>query len=414
MKAEIITIGDEILIGQVIDSNSAWIGEQLNLAGMDVVRITSISDSEAAIKGALDAVLPDTILILITGGLGPTKDDITKHTLSDYFEMPLVYHEEIFEHITHLFSSMGRVPNERNRGQAFVPRGCKALQNDVGTAPGMLFQRNGKYYVSMPGVPYEMKHLMQKHVLPMVQNELIHQVIIHKTLLTVGVPESELADLISEVEDNLPPFIKLAYLPKPGRVRLRLSARGDDRALLEEALQFQAQKLKNILGSIVFGEDNDALEKVIGNLLKGRGETLSTAESCTGGYMAHLITTVPGSSEYFMGSVVSYANKAKQDFLDVDEKLLIEHGAVSEPVVKTMAETARKKFNTSWALATSGVAGPDGGTAEKPVGTVWIALAGPTGTFARKFAFGRERERNIQKSAASAFEMLREALLAES
>jgi nicotinamide-nucleotide amidase len=411
MKAEIITIGDEILIGQIIDSNSAWIGEQLNLAGMDVVRITSISDTPQAIKLALDAVFEDTILVLITGGLGPTKDDLTKHTLSEYFNMPLVYKQEIFDHITRLFATMGRVPNELNRGQAWVPDDCFVLENNVGTAPGMLFLRNGKYYVSMPGVPYEMKYLMTTHVLPMVESKLLHQVIIHKTLLTVGLPESELAELISEAEDQLPPFIKLAYLPKPGRVRLRLSARGDNRQLLEEALAFQVQKIKNVLGTVVFGEDDEALEKVVGEILKLRGETLCTAESCTGGYIAHLITSIAGCSTYFMGSVVSYANQAKVDFLDVNAENIKTDGAVSELVVRQMAENARKKFGTTWALATSGIAGPDGGTPEKPVGTVWIALAGENGTEARKFAFGKDRLRNIQKSATAALEMLRAALI---
>jgi len=407
MQAEIITIGDEILIGQIVDSNSAWMAQQLNLIGVDVARITSISDSIQAINGALDGLLPQTTLVLITGGLGPTKDDITKHTLADYFGMKLVYREDVYAHIEGLFASLGRTPNGLNRAQAEVPEGCRVLFNNVGTAPGMLFVQAGRYICSMPGVPYEMKFIMSNHVLPIVEKELIRTHIVHKTILTVGVPESELSETLNDFEAALPSFIKMAYLPRPGMVRLRLTAKGDDENLLRESISAQAQKLQTILGDVVYGQEVDRLEQIVGEMLVARSETISTAESCTGGYIAHLITSIAGSSRYFMGSVVAYDNTVKMNQLGVNEIALANNGAVSEAVVTQMAEGAQKRLGTTWALATSGIAGPDGGTPEKPVGTVWIALAGPSGTSAKKFQFGNDRERNIKKSAFAALDMLR-------
>lgn len=412
MQAEIITIGDEILIGQIVDSNSAWMAQQLNSSGIEVARITSIGDTNSAINQALNGLLPETKLVLITGGLGPTNDDITKKTLADYFGMELVFQPEIFEHITQLFTAMGRVPSALNKNQALIPLGCKVLHNQVGTAPGMLFEQGGRYFVSMPGVPYEMKYIMQNHVLPLVASKLVGHHIIHRTLLTVGIPESELAVQIADIESNLPSFIKLAYLPRPGMVRLRLSARGRNRAKLKAGLDKAAAALKENLGRAFYGEDTDNLSEVIGKLLVQRNETLATAESCTGGYLAHLITAVPGSSRYYLGSILAYANRAKTDLLDVKNEDLALQGAVSEAVVVQMAEGAKAALHTTWALATSGIAGPDGGTPEKPVGTVWIAIAGPNGTAAQKFQFGRNRERNIIKSANAALDMLRNKLIA--
>ena len=406
-----ITIGDEILIGQIVDSNSAWMAQQLNLLGVDVARITSISDTSEAITGALDGLLSETRLVLITGGLGPTKDDVTKHTLATYFDMDLDFKPEIYAHIEQLFASLGRIPSSRNRQQAEVPSGCRVLFNDTGTAPGMLFIRNGIYYVSMPGVPYEMKYLMEKRVLPVVEAELIRKHIVHKTILTVGVPESELAEKLEDFEDSLPTNLKMAYLPRPGMVRLRLTAKGDDAQSLNALIAEKENALKNILGPIVYGTDQERLEQVVGELLVARGETLATAESCTGGYLAHLITSISGSSRYYLGSILAYANPIKIGHLGVKEESLIQYGAVSEAVVTQMAEGARLRLGTTWALATSGVAGPDGGTDEKPVGTVWIALSGPDKTIARKFHFGKDRERNIKKSAFMALDMLRGALV---
>lgn len=411
MQAEIITIGDEILIGQIVDSNSAWMGQQLNLIGVDVARITSISDKKEAIVGAMDGLLPDTTLVLITGGLGPTKDDITKHTLADYFGMKLVYREDVYAHIEKLFESLGRKPNGLNRAQAEVPEGCRVLFNDTGTAPGMLFIQNGRYICSMPGVPYEMKFIMEKRLLPIVEAELLRKHIVHKTILTVGVPESELSESLNDFEAELPPFIKMAYLPRPGMVRLRLTAKGDDENVLRDAISAQAEKLKSILGAVVYGQEVDRLEQIIGEMLVARAETISTAESCTGGYIAHLLTSVAGSSRYFLGSIVAYDNAVKIAQLGVRENSVLSVGAVSEDVIRQMAEGVRTRLKTTWALATSGIAGPDGGTPEKPVGTVWIALAGPSGTVAKKYQFGNDRDRNIKKSAFAALDMLRGALM---
>lgn len=411
MQAEIITIGDEILIGQIIDSNSAWMAQQLNLIGVDVQRITSISDTDEAIRHALNNLLPQTKLVLFTGGLGPTKDDITKHTLADYFNMKLVFNPEIYAHIEKLFASLGRVPSALNKKQAEVPDGCRVLFNSTGTAPGMLFVHKGIYVVSMPGVPYEMKFLMETHVLPIIEAELIRTHIIHKTILTVGVPESELAEKLHAFEESLPENLKMAYLPRPGMVRLRLTAKGDNAIALQALVDEKSDLLKAILGPIVYGTEQERLEQVVGDVLVQRGETLATAESCTGGYLAHLITSIPGSSRYFMGSILAYANRIKIDQLGVKKASLERAGAVSEEVVTQMAEGAREHLGTTWALATSGVAGPDGGTDEKPVGTVWIAVAGPNGTFAKRYQFGKERERNIKKSAFMALDMLRGQLV---
>ena len=413
MEAEIITIGDEILIGQITDTNSAWIAQQLNLIGIHVDRITSISDTEKAIIQAIKQVQPTTKLVLITGGLGPTKDDITKLTLANLFGMKLVFNENIYSHIEDIFRSLGRTPVERNREQAFVPDGCRILFNDVGTAPGMLFVQNERYFISMPGVPYEMKFLMNKWVLPIAEKELLRQTILHETILTVGIPESELAEKLQTFEEELPDNIKLAYLPRPGLVRLRLTAKGESLEQLEKAMTEEAEKIKSLLGSSAFGTGTDSLESIIGELLKSRNQTIATAESCTGGYIAHLITTIPGSSAYFKGSIVAYANEVKQMQLDVEEGLIKKHGAVSKEVVEQMAIGARKQLKTDWAIATSGIAGPDGGTDEKPVGTVWISISGPKITKSRKFQLGKDRGRNIKKSAFLALDLLRNLLLAE-
>lgn len=410
MEAEIITIGDEILIGQITDTNSAWIGQQLNRAGLHVSRITSISDTQDAIIGALSSIHPETKLVLITGGLGPTKDDITKKTLATFFNMKLEYREEIYTHIEELFKSMGRTPSERNREQALVPVGSEVLFNQVGTAPGMLFKQNGCFYVSMPGVPYEMKHLMHTHVLPIVEKEILRQHIVHETIVVAGIPESDLADRLQDFEDELPNFIKMAYLPRPGLVRLRLTAKGSHEDNLEQKVQNQMTRLNDILGDAVLGKEQDTLEKIIGKKLSTRKETLATAESCTGGYIAHMITSVAGSSAYYLGSIVAYDNAVKEQQLGVKKETLAERGAVSEAVVLEMAEGVREVLSADWGIATSGIAGPDGGTDDKPVGTVWIGISGPTGSFAKRFQFGNNRERNIKRSALMALDLLRNAL----
>jgi len=411
MIAEIITIGDELLIGQVIDTNSAWIGENLNRIGIKVHQITSISDDREHILKTLKEAETRADIILITGGLGPTKDDITKTTLCEYFDTTLVFNQDAYKNIETIFLQRGYTVTELNRRQAEVPANCTPITNLNGTAPGMWFERNSKIFVSMPGVPFEMKKMMTDQILPKLSEKLSLGFIIHKTILTQGVGESFLAKTIEDWEDALPKNIKLAYLPQPGMVRLRLTAVGQDRSELEQIIEDQVQKLKEIIADFIFGFDDETMESVIGKLLKEHKNTVSTAESCTGGYIAHLITSVPGSSEYFMGSVVAYSNKIKQDELGVKSESLVSHGAVSETVVREMAEGIRKKFKTGFSIATSGIAGPDGGTDEKPVGTTWIAVATPEKTISQKFLFGEHRGRNIRKAALAGLNMLRTELL---
>ena len=407
MQAEIIAIGDEILIGQTIDTNSTFIATHLNLNGIFVKQKRVIADDPEVIKKALDEILPDTTLVFMTGGLGPTRDDLTKNTLNEYFGGELVFHPEVYSHIEDLFKSFNRTPSKNNRGQAFLPDVCTVIPNKMGTAAGMRFERDGRYYFSLPGVPYETESLIAKEIMPWIRNTLQKGTVVHKTILTQGVPESELAERLEDWEDNLPKEVKLAYLPSAGMVKLRLSSYLGDEKQARQVIEREAANVQQILGDVVFGENAQTLEEVIGLSLKKNKATLSTAESCTGGYIAHLITSVPGSSEYFMGSVVSYSNQAKQELLEVDGEMIKAHGAVSKEVVEQMAAGACKKFHTRYALATSGVAGPDGGTDEKPVGTIWIAVAGPAGIKSKKFHFGKNRERNIRKAALMALDLLR-------
>lgn len=411
MKAEIITIGDELLIGQVVDSNSAWLAEQLNLIGIQVHQITSISDDREHILQTLNDASQRANLILITGGLGPTKDDITKQTLCEFFDTELVFDEESFKNVEHLFRQRGFEVTRLNRKQAEIPAKSTPLKNPNGTAPGMWFEENSKIYVSMPGVPFEMKPMVTNHVLPRLAKKLNSKYIVHKTILTQGVGESFLAKKIESWEDTLPGHIKLAYLPQPGIVRLRLTAVGENKEKLQKDLDEQDEKLKKIIPDLIFGYGHDTMEGVTGNLLRENGKTLSTAESCTGGYISHLITSIPGSSDYYPGSVISYSNQMKIKELGVDDKAIKKYGAVSETVVRQMAEGILKKTGSDYALAVSGIAGPDGGTDEKPVGTTWIALATPEKTQAKKFLFGEHRGRNIRKTALAALNMVRTDLL---
>ena len=411
MTAEIITIGDELLIGQVIDTNSAWIADQLNLVGIRVHQITSISDEREHILTTLAEAETRADVILITGGLGPTKDDITKVTLCEYFDTELVFNEEAFRNVESLFKLRGFPVTALNRKQAEIPANCTPLKNINGTAPGMWFEREGKIIVSMPGVPFEMKAMVSNQVLPRLSKKLNGSFIVHTTVMTQGVGESFLAKTIEDWEDQLPANIKLAFLPQPGIVRLRVTAIGSNQLTLTGQLEEEISKLQTIIPDLIFGYNDETLEQVVGKLLKSRLKTLATAESCTGGYIAHLITSIPGSSEYFKGSVISYANEVKRDELGVKLTSLEQHGAVSEEVVKQMAFGVREKLNTDYALATSGVAGPDGGTEEKPVGTTWIALATPDKVIAQKFLFGEHRGRNIRKAALAALNMLRVELL---
>ncbi|MFT4543569.1 MAG: nicotinamide-nucleotide amidase [Bacteroidia bacterium] len=410
MKVEIITIGDEILIGQIVDTNSAWMAQKLNEIGVKVDRIVTITDELDDIQSSLAEAEKRADIVLITGGLGPTKDDVTKKALAEYFNCDYTFYPEIAEHISRLFARFGKEITEINRLQAELPSACKALQNNQGTAPGMWFEKEETVFVSMPGVPYEMKGIMKDHVLPMITEKFKVPTIIHKTILTMGMGESWLSEHISDWEDELPHEIKLAYLPSPGRVRLRLSAYGKDEKSLKSKLQIEADKLIQLIPDLVYGFDDDTIENVVGELLRKKNLTVATAESCTGGLIAHKLTSIPGSSGYFLGSVIAYAYEVKTQSLDVDKKDLLEHGAVSEVVVTQMAEGARKAMKTDYAIAVSGIAGPDGGTDEKPVGTVWIAVSGPKGTRAEKHQFGHNRKRNIEMSANTGLNMLRKEL----
>lgn len=413
MKAEIITIGDEILIGQVVDTNSAWLAEQLNLAGIEVYQITSVHDDKQHIMTALAAAEKNVDLVLMTGGLGPTKDDITKNTLCEYFGSRLVFHEPTFNHIRERFLKRGIDLNKLNRDQALVPDNCTVLPNYEGTAPIMWFERNDTIFVSMPGVPFEMKSVMEREVLPRLRRSGKQKVIIHKTVLTQGVPESMLALRIEEWENSLPPHIKLAYLPNPLSVRLRLSATGNNEAQLRAEIEKQVEGLKKLLPVEIYGYDNDTMASSIGKILLGKGEKLSVAESCTGGYIAHLITLTPGASAWFKGSITAYDNDIKINQLGVKRSIIEEYGAVSEETVTAMAEGVKKLLNTEYSIATSGIAGPDGGSPDKPVGTVWIAVSGPGKFLARKYVFGNNRERNIMRSSQTALQMLRQLLVSD-
>lgn len=410
MKVEIITIGDEILIGQIVDTNSAWMAQKLNAIGANVSRIVTITDTLDDIKSALADAEKRADVVLITGGLGPTKDDVTKIALAEHYNCGFTLHEPIVEHIKKLFATFGKEITELNRQQANLPSACEPLQNDNGTAPGMWFDSDDTIVVSMPGVPYEMKGIMSEHVLPRLKKQFNLPPIVHRTVLTTGMGESWLSERIEDWESELPENVKLAYLPSPGRVRLRLSASGDEKDRLRKQIDDQVDKLLELIPELVYGYDNDTLEEVVGRLLLEKDASVGTAESCTGGNIAHRITSVPGSSKYFLGSVVSYANDVKINQLGVKDSDLAVHGAVSEPVIRQMAEGLRNLLKVDYAVATSGIAGPDGGTEEKPVGTVWISVATPKVTVSKKFQFGVNRARNIHVSSTAALNMLRKQL----
>lgn len=411
MKAEIITIGDEILIGQIVDTNSAWIAEQFNLSGIEIYQITSVHDDKEHILEALKKAEEKVDLVILTGGLGPTKDDITKNVLCDYFHTKLVFHEPTFQHIKQRFKNRNIDLNKLNRDQALVPESCTVLPNKAGTAPGMWFEKNETIFVSVPGVPFEMKYLVENEILPRLQNNGKTKAIFHKTVQTQGLPESMLAQRIENWENSLPKNIKLAYLPNPMSVRLRLSAIGNNLNELKEQVQNEIERLKQLIPDHIFGYDNETLAEVIGRMLLGKGQTLAVAESCTGGYISHLITSVSGSSRWYKGGVTAYSNEIKQSLLGVSAESLEKNGAVSEQVIREMAEGARNRLNADFAVATSGIAGPTGGTDEKPVGTVWIAVATPGKTVAEKFVFGDNRDRNIIRSSQTALQLLRRKLL---
>jgi nicotinamide-nucleotide amidase len=411
LRSEIITIGDELLIGQVVDTNAAFIASELNNAGIDVVQITSIADRHEVIVKTLREAEKRANLILMTGGLGPTTDDITKVALCQFFKTSLVVNNDTLENIIRLFRSRGIAMTERNVKQAEIPASCIPMKNELGTAPGMWFEKNGKIFISMPGVPHEMRHMMKHYILPRLLEYPRQGAILHKTVITGGLGESSLNDHLRVWEETLPPHIKLAYLPQPGVIRLRLTARGSSRELLAKEIGEQVATLVTLIPEYIIGYDEDTLEGVVGRLLIERKMTLATAESCTGGTIAHLITSVPGSSAYYTGTVVAYSNEIKENILAVSRQSLVTYGAVSEAVVREMAQGIRERFNVDFTVATSGIAGPDGGTPEKPVGTTWIAITTPGHIVARKFQFGDNREDNIMRTTVTALNMLRLEIL---
>lgn len=410
IRAEVITIGDEILFGQITDTNTQWISTELTNIGIRTVRKSSVGDQADAILQILNEAHQRAEVIIITGGLGPTKDDITKKTLCTYFGVGMVRNETALALVTDFFEKRGREMTELNRGQADLPANAVYMQNDWGTAPGMWFVHEGKVYVSLPGVPFEMKHLMTNRILPKLRETFEMPIIKHKMIRTIGIGESFLAERIEAWEDALPAHIKLAYLPHFGQVRLRLTATGDDETLLDRELAEQVAKVMPLIEKNVFGFDDDELETVIGRLLTDQKLTLGIAESCTGGYVSAQITKVPGSSAYFQGSVVSYSNDIKIKQLGVSPDTLAQHGAVSEETIRQMAEGVRTVLNTSIGIATSGIAGPDGGTPDKPVGTIWIACATATRTVTRLLKLGQYRDQNIQLTATYVLNLLREIL----
>ncbi|MGB3588369.1 MAG: competence/damage-inducible protein A [Tunicatimonas sp.] len=405
--AEVITIGDEILYGQTLDTNTHWMGKQLNIIGVKIIRKVAVGDQREEIVKALDEASQRADIILITGGLGPTKDDITKKTLADYFNTSLVEDQEVLAHIRALFSKRNLSMNALNNAQALVPQGCTVITNTMGTAPGMWFEQDDKVYVSMPGVPYEMETMMEKSILPKLKATFALPVIYHQMIQTVGIGESWLAEQIESWEDNLPSHIRLAYLPSFGRVKLRLTAVGTNRLQLEDDVAEQVQKVVPIIEKYIFGYGDISLEEAVGEILAKEGKTLAVAESCTGGFLAHTITSILGSSRYFQGGVVAYSNNLKTSLLDVSKETLVQNGAVSEATVRAMAKGVKKLLQSDFSVAISGIAGPGGGTPEKPVGTIWIAVASPQEIVAKKISLSKDRLVNIKRSTVVALNMLR-------
>jgi len=414
MKAEIITIGDEILIGQVVNSNAAWIGDALTGLGINVSRNTSIADDQSEIVQILMETEQRADLVFLTGGLGPTSDDITKQTLAEYFNCQLSENEEALDRIKAFLLKRKVEMNSLNRAQAMLPDNCIIIPNRNGTASGMWFSRNDTQYLSLPGVPYEMESMMSGYILPRLKKQYDLPAIIHKTVLVQGIAESHLARLLVNFESSLPPEVKLAYLPSPGRVRLRLTAGGQEKDKVKAIIQEQIDKLiPYIPDGHFFGFEDEQLERIVGTMLRRNKKTLALAESCTGGNIARMITSVPGSSNYFLGSVVAYSNYVKKSVLGVKETTLNNHGAVSRQAVEQMAAGIIKRYGADYAIATSGIAGPNGGTADKPVGTTWIAVASAERTATALFNLGDHRGRNIQKASMTGLNMLRKLITDE-
>jgi nicotinamide-nucleotide amidase len=413
MKAAVVTIGDEILIGQIVDTNSGYIAKSLDKIGIETHEMLSISDNKQHILDTFSLLQNTVELVIITGGLGPTKDDITKHTLCEYFGDTLIRDAAVEKHVIDLIErALGREASQINKDQALVPSKCTVLHNQVGTAPGMWIKKENTVFISLPGVPYEMKYLIENQVIPKLIQEYQRPYIIHKTILTYGQGESLVAERIEDWENQLPNCIKLAYLPSPGRVRLRLTARGMDKQELEEAIADNVQSLERIIHDIIVGfEEEDTIEVVLGRILKNKQLTLATAESCTGGKIAQLITSVPGASAYFKGSIVAYATESKMNILGVPKELIDTYTVVSKEVASAMAINVQKMMQTDYAIATTGNAGPTKGEADAEVGTVCIALATPKGIVVEEFNFGQPREKVIDRAVIKSLEMLQKEIL---
>ncbi len=413
MKATIVTIGDEILIGQIVDTNSGFIAKSLDKIGVEIHEMISISDTKNHILETFSKLQNQVDLVIITGGLGPTKDDITKHTFCEYFDDKLVRNEAVEKHVIDIIErAMKRPASQMNKDQALVPSKCIVLHNQVGTAPGMWMKKENTVYISLPGVPYEMKYIVENEIIPKIVKEYQRPYIIHKTIMTYGQGESLVAERIENWENNLQEFIKLAYLPSPGRVRLRLSARGTDKEFLEQKIAENVLSLSKIIGDIIVGFDGDeTIEVILGRLLQGQNKTLATAESCTGGKIGQVITSVSGASKYFKGSVVSYATETKISVLGLSEQLIKEHSVVSFEVAKAMAIAVKKLMKSDYAIATTGNAGPTKGDGKAEIGTVFIAIATPNEVIVEEFDFGQPREKVIDRAVNKAFEMLQKEIL---
>ncbi len=406
-KAVIISIGDEILYGQTLDTNAHWISNELDTLGVHVIKRYTIGDIREEILKTLEEAESLADIILITGGLGPTNDDLTKPCLVEYFDTHLVRNDEMLENIRTLFDARGREMTELNEAQADMPANSTAIKNAIGTAPGMWFERNRKVMVSMPGVPYEMRRMMTVTILPKLKELFVDVGVHHRIIRTIGIPESKLADMIKDWENQLPKTVKLAYLPTMGTVKLRLTSKGNDEKRLQQIMQEEIDKVLPVIEKYVYGFDDEEIEQAIGRILGKENKKLAIAESCTGGFLAHKITSVPGSSGWFQGGMVPYSNQIKNEALQVPTEVLEEHGAVSEPVVLALAENVRKNFAADVGISVSGIAGPSGGSKEKPVGTVWIGYSDQNKTVAKKFVFTKDRMLNIQYTSIAALNMIR-------
>lgn len=411
IKAEIITIGDEILYGQITDTNTQWISAELDKIGIKTVRKSSVGDTEEAILDIFNEASQRANVVIVTGGLGPTKDDITKKTFCKFFDAELVVHPQALADVTAFFNKRGRELTGINLGQAEIPNNATFVQNTMGTAPGMWFEHNGVVFISIPGVPFEMKGMMNLTILPKLKDHFKTPVIFHKVIRTIGIGESYLAEMIESWEDNLPSNIKLAYLPSMGNVKLRLTGIGENSNDIENQIESEFTKIYPTIQEYIYGYGNDEIEEVVGRLLIDKKQTVSVAESCTGGYLAHQFTKVSGSSAYFMGGITSYDNTVKINQLGVKPETLDTFGAVSEETVREMSQNVRKLLGTTYGLATSGVAGPNGGTPEKPVGTIWIAIATENETITRKLTLGGSREQNIHLTSINILNLLRKLCL---